>query len=151
MQMITQVLIAVAGFIINRLLMPMINEAFFALMEGVATAEDIDRAMKQGTNHPMGPLAVADLIGAVLRFLRNDSARPVRCVQPGSGTAAQHRKQGASERRFVSGCVARFKVQNETLKPALVPGTSSVLYDITLVPPCAFSLSIAGPTPGFNL
>lgn len=42
----------------------MINEAFFALMEGVATAEDIDRAMKQGTNHPMGPLAVADLIGA---------------------------------------------------------------------------------------
>lgn len=62
------------GFIINRLLMPMINEAFFTLMEGVATAEDIDRAMKQGTNHPMGPLAVADLIGldtcvAIMRVL----------------------------------------------------------------------------------
>ena len=51
------------GFIINRVLMPMINEAFFALMEGVATAEDIDVGMKLGTNQPMGPLALADLIG----------------------------------------------------------------------------------------
>jgi len=51
------------GFIVNRILMPMINEAIFALYEGIATAEDIDRGMKLGTNHPMGPLALADLIG----------------------------------------------------------------------------------------
>ncbi len=51
------------GFIVNRVLMPMINEAFFALMEGVASAEDIDRGMKLGTNQPMGPLQLADFIG----------------------------------------------------------------------------------------
>ncbi|MEW6718873.1 MAG: 3-hydroxybutyryl-CoA dehydrogenase [Thermodesulfobacteriota bacterium] len=51
------------GFISNRILMPMINEAVFALMEGVGKAEDIDAVMKMGANHPMGPLALADLIG----------------------------------------------------------------------------------------
>ncbi|HLG30785.1 MAG TPA: 3-hydroxybutyryl-CoA dehydrogenase [Candidatus Brocadiales bacterium] len=51
------------GFIVNRLLMPMINEAVFALMEGVGTREAIDDAMRLGTRHPMGPLALADLIG----------------------------------------------------------------------------------------
>jgi len=51
------------GFIVNRLLCPMLNEAAYVLMEGVATAEDIDTAMKLGANHPMGPLALADLIG----------------------------------------------------------------------------------------
>lgn len=51
------------GFIVNRILMPMINEAVFTLYEGIATAEDIDNAMKLGTNQPMGPLALADLIG----------------------------------------------------------------------------------------
>jgi len=51
------------GFIANRILMPMINEAFFALMEGVGTAEDIDLTMKLGMRHPIGPLALADLIG----------------------------------------------------------------------------------------
>jgi 3-hydroxybutyryl-CoA dehydrogenase len=51
------------GFVANRLLMPMINEAAFCLMEGVASAEDIDTVMKLGMNHPMGPLALADLIG----------------------------------------------------------------------------------------
>ncbi|MFQ5494137.1 MAG: 3-hydroxyacyl-CoA dehydrogenase family protein [Phycisphaerae bacterium] len=51
------------GFISNRVLMPMINEAVFALQERVATAEAIDRIMKLGMNHPMGPLALADLIG----------------------------------------------------------------------------------------
>lgn len=51
------------GFIVNRILMPMINEAIFTLHEGIATAEDIDTAMKLGTNQPMGPLALADLIG----------------------------------------------------------------------------------------
>ena len=51
------------GFIANRILMPMINEAAFALMEGVGTAEAIDTVMKLGMNHPMGPLTLADFIG----------------------------------------------------------------------------------------
>ena len=51
------------GFVSNRVLMPMINEAVFALMEGVADAGAIDTVMKLGMNHPMGPLALADLIG----------------------------------------------------------------------------------------
>ena len=51
------------GFVSNRVLAPMINEAVFALMEGVAEAEAIDTVMKLGMNHPMGPLALADLIG----------------------------------------------------------------------------------------
>lgn len=51
------------GFISNRILMPMINEAVFCLMEGVARAEDIDTVMKLGMNHPMGPLTLADFIG----------------------------------------------------------------------------------------
>jgi 3-hydroxybutyryl-CoA dehydrogenase len=51
------------GFIANRILMPMINEAVYALMEGVGTPEAIDTVMKLGMNHPMGPLALADLIG----------------------------------------------------------------------------------------
>ena len=51
------------GFVSNRVLMPMINEAIYCLMEGVATRESIDQVMKLGMNHPMGPLALADLIG----------------------------------------------------------------------------------------
>jgi len=51
------------GFIANRILMPMINEAVYALMEGVGTKEAIDQVMKLGMNHPMGPLTLADLIG----------------------------------------------------------------------------------------
>jgi 3-hydroxybutyryl-CoA dehydrogenase len=51
------------GFVANRILMPMINEAVYCLMEGVGTAESIDTVMKLGMNHPMGPLALADLIG----------------------------------------------------------------------------------------
>jgi 3-hydroxybutyryl-CoA dehydrogenase len=51
------------GFIVNRILIPMINEAFFALYEGIGSAEDIDNGMKYGTNAPMGPLALADFIG----------------------------------------------------------------------------------------
>lgn len=60
------------GFISNRILMPMINEAVYALMEGVGTKEAIDAVMKLGMNHPMGPLALADLIGLdVCLFIMN--------------------------------------------------------------------------------
>ncbi len=64
------------GFISNRILMPMINEAIFALMEGVASAKDIDIVMKLGMNHPMGPLTLADFIGldvclAIIEVLYN--------------------------------------------------------------------------------
>lgn len=51
------------GFVVNRILVPMINEAFFVLAEGLASAEDIDQGMKLGCNHPIGPLALADMIG----------------------------------------------------------------------------------------
>lgn len=51
------------GFAVNRILVPMINEAVFVLQEGLASAEDIDAGMKLGCNHPIGPLALADLIG----------------------------------------------------------------------------------------
>ena len=51
------------GFVVNRILVPMINEAFYVLAEGLATPEDIDQGMKLGCNHPIGPLALADLIG----------------------------------------------------------------------------------------
>jgi 3-hydroxybutyryl-CoA dehydrogenase len=51
------------GFVVNRILVPMINEAFYVLYEGVASAEEIDEGMKLGANHPIGPLALADLIG----------------------------------------------------------------------------------------
>ncbi|HJW94206.1 MAG TPA: 3-hydroxyacyl-CoA dehydrogenase NAD-binding domain-containing protein, partial [Thermoanaerobaculia bacterium] len=64
------------GFIANRVLMPMINEAIFALYEGVATPDSIDGVMKLGMNHPMGPLTLADFIGldvclAILRVLED--------------------------------------------------------------------------------
>ena len=64
------------GFISNRILLPMINEAIFALMESVASKEDIDTVMKLGMNHPMGPLALADFIGldvclAIMEVLYN--------------------------------------------------------------------------------
>jgi len=51
------------GFVVNRMLVPLINEAVFTLAEGIASAEDIDTAMKLGANHPIGPLALADMIG----------------------------------------------------------------------------------------
>ncbi|OYV02183.1 MAG: 3-hydroxybutyryl-CoA dehydrogenase [Burkholderiales bacterium PBB5] len=51
------------GFVVNRILIPMVNEALFVLSEGLATAEDIDAGMKLGCNHPIGPLALADMIG----------------------------------------------------------------------------------------
>ena len=65
------------GFVSNRVLMPMINEAIFCVMEGVASADAIDTVMKLGMNHPLGPLALADLIGldvclAILQVLHRD-------------------------------------------------------------------------------
>jgi 3-hydroxybutyryl-CoA dehydrogenase len=64
------------GFIVNRILMPMINEAFYALYEGIGSPEDIDNGMKYGTNQPMGPLTLADFIGldtclAIMRVLHD--------------------------------------------------------------------------------
>jgi 3-hydroxybutyryl-CoA dehydrogenase len=69
------------GFLANRILMPMINEAIFALMEGVGTVDAIDNVMTLGMKHPMGPLALADLIGldvclAVLRVLHEGLGDP---------------------------------------------------------------------------
>jgi len=69
------------GFVVNRLLIPMLNEAVFAYAEGVAGAEEIDAAMKLGANHPMGPLALADMIGldvvaAVMEVLCRDFNDP---------------------------------------------------------------------------
>jgi 3-hydroxybutyryl-CoA dehydrogenase len=69
------------GFIANRILMPMINEAIFALMEGVGTADAIDTVMRLGMNHPMGPLTLADFIGldvclAILNVLHDGLGDP---------------------------------------------------------------------------
>ena len=52
-----------AGFVVNRILCPMINEAIFTLQEGLASAEEIDAGMRLGCNHPIGPLALCDLVG----------------------------------------------------------------------------------------
>ena len=67
------------GFVVNRMLVPMINEAIFVYSEGIASVEDIDAAMKLGANHPMGPLALADLVGldiclSVMEVLNNEFA-----------------------------------------------------------------------------
>ncbi|WP_233853037.1 3-hydroxybutyryl-CoA dehydrogenase [Paraburkholderia sp. HD33-4] len=75
------------GFVVNRILVPMINEAFLVLAEGVATAEEIDAGMKLGANHPIGPLALADLIGldvclAVMNVLAGDFGDPKYRTSP---------------------------------------------------------------------
>lgn len=71
----------VPGFVVNRILMPMINEAVFTLYEGIATKEDIDKSMLLGTNMPMGPLVLADFIGldtclAILNVLHSELKDP---------------------------------------------------------------------------
>ncbi len=88
------------GFVSNRVLMPLINEAAFAVMEGVATPEAVDAVMKMGMNHPMGPLELADFIGLdvcvdILEVLAKVSAipntAPARCCAntwPPAGSAA---------------------------------------------------------------
>lgn len=91
------------GFVANRILMPMINEAVFCLMEGVATRESIDTVMKLGMNHPMGPLALADLIGldtclAILevlhRGLGDDKYRPCPLLRKYVAAGKLGRKTG---------------------------------------------------------
>ena len=69
------------GFVSNRILLPMLNEAFYCVMEGVASREAIDQVMKLGMNHPLGPLALADLIGLdvclhILEVLHRDLGDP---------------------------------------------------------------------------
>ncbi|MGE5579545.1 MAG: 3-hydroxyacyl-CoA dehydrogenase family protein [Bacillota bacterium] len=69
------------GFVVNRLLCPMMNEAAYLVMDGVASPEDIDTAMKLGANHPIGPLALADLVGidvlhAIMQVLHSDIDDP---------------------------------------------------------------------------
>ena len=66
------------GFVVNRILIPMINEASFILQEGIASVEDIDTSMKYGANHPMGPLALGDLVGldivlAIMEVLQKET------------------------------------------------------------------------------
>jgi 3-hydroxybutyryl-CoA dehydrogenase len=91
------------GFVSNRILMPMINEAVFCLMEGVAEREAIDTVMKLGMNHPMGPLALADLIGldtclAILEVLHeglgDDKYRPCPLLRKYVAAGKLGRKTG---------------------------------------------------------
>jgi 3-hydroxybutyryl-CoA dehydrogenase len=91
------------GFVSNRVLMPMINEAVFCLMEGVATAESIDTVMKLGMNHPLGPLALADLIGldvclsileVLHRGLGDDKYRPCPLLRRMVAAGRLGRKSG---------------------------------------------------------
>jgi len=91
------------GFVANRVLMPMINEAAYCVMEGVATPEAIDTVMKLGMNHPMGPLALADLIGldvclAILevlhRGLGDDKYRPCPLLRKMVAAGQLGRKTG---------------------------------------------------------
>ena len=97
------------GFVSNRILAPMINEAVFALMEGVAEAEAIDTVMKLGMNHPMGPLALADLIGldtclnileVLHRELGDDRYRPCPLLRQYVAAGWLGRKTGRGFHRY---------------------------------------------------
>ena len=100
------------GFVANRVLMPMINEAIFCVMEGVATPESIDTVMKLGMAHPMGPLALADFIGldvclAILdvlhRGLGDDKYRPCPLLRRMVAAGQLGRKTGRGFYSYDSG------------------------------------------------
>ncbi len=87
------------GFVVNRVLIPMINEAVSIYAEGVASVEDIDTAMKLGANHPMGPLALADLIGldvvlAILNIMLKDTGNNRYLPQPMLKKMVREKKLG---------------------------------------------------------
>ncbi len=100
------------GFVSNRVLMPMINEAVFCLMEGVADAEAVDTVMKLGMNHPMGPLALADLIGLdtclhILEVLHgelgDDKYRPCPLLRKYVAAGRLGRKSGRGFHEYADG------------------------------------------------
>ncbi len=104
------------GFVSNRVLMPMINEAVFCLMEGVATAEAIDTVMKLGMNHPLGPLALADLIGldtclsileVLHRGLGDDKYRPCPLLRRMVAAGRLGRKSGRGFYEYAPAAGAR--------------------------------------------
>jgi 3-hydroxybutyryl-CoA dehydrogenase len=97
------------GFIVNRILIPMLNEAAFALGEGMGTAEDIDKAMKLGTNQPMGPLELADFIGldtvlaiceVLWKNLGEDKYRPAPLLRQHVDAGWLGRKTGRGFHRY---------------------------------------------------
>jgi 3-hydroxybutyryl-CoA dehydrogenase len=98
------------GFVVNRILVPMINEAFFVLAEGLATPEDIDAGMKLGCNQPIGPLALADMVGldvclAVMDVylqpsLATASTAPARCCAKWWPPAAWAARRAVASTRY---------------------------------------------------
>jgi hypothetical protein len=106
----------IPGFIVNRVLMPMVNEACFALYEGIASVEDIDQAVHLGLNHPLGPLALIDLIGldttlAILevmhRELGDPKYRPCPLLRQYVAAGWLGRKAGRGFHRYPAAAVAR--------------------------------------------
>ena len=99
----------VPGFIVNRILIPLINEACFALQEGLATPEDIDTGVKLGLNHPMGPLTLADFIGldtclfiadVLHRELGEDKYRPAALLRQYVAAGWLGRKSGRGFHKY---------------------------------------------------
>jgi len=97
------------GFVVNRVLLPMINEAVYCVYEGVGSVEDVDKAMKLGTNQPMGPLALADLIGldtclaimeVMQRVLGDDKYRPCPLLKKYVDAGYLGRKSGRGFYRY---------------------------------------------------
>ncbi|PRX20204.1 3-hydroxyacyl-CoA dehydrogenase-like protein [Paraburkholderia sp. BL18I3N2] len=97
------------GFVVNRILIPMINEAILVLQEGVASAADIDEGMKLGANHPIGPLALADLVGldtvlAIMAVLHDEFGdqkyRPALLLREMVAAGALGRKSGSGFHKY---------------------------------------------------